>query len=41
MTLKFLELAIAAPAVLESYQFYERRGFRPGEVVLYRFGRES
>jgi catechol 2,3-dioxygenase-like lactoylglutathione lyase family enzyme len=27
MPLKFLELAIAAPEVLESYQFYERLGF--------------
>jgi catechol 2,3-dioxygenase-like lactoylglutathione lyase family enzyme len=33
MPLKFLELAIAAPEVLESYQFYERLGFTPATTA--------
>ena len=33
MPLKFLELAIAAPQVLESYQYYERLGFTPATTA--------
>jgi catechol 2,3-dioxygenase-like lactoylglutathione lyase family enzyme len=33
MAVKFLELAIAAPQVLESYQFYQRLGFTPATTA--------
>lgn len=33
MPLKFLELAIAAPEVLESYQYYQRLGFTPATTA--------